>query len=33
MLREDFDHIGAENLHRLERAWELSKLPVHHIIA
>ncbi|MEW5786480.1 MAG: adenylyl-sulfate reductase subunit alpha [Pseudomonadota bacterium] len=24
MLREDLDHIGAENLHQLQRAWELQ---------
>jgi adenylylsulfate reductase subunit A len=23
MLTEDFEHIGAENLHQLQRAWEL----------
>ena len=23
MLREDFEHIGAEDLHQLQRAWEL----------
>ncbi|HEX8964558.1 MAG TPA: adenylyl-sulfate reductase subunit alpha [Rhodocyclaceae bacterium] len=23
MLREDIDHLGAENLHQLQRAWEL----------
>jgi len=24
MLQEDFEHIGAENLHQLQRAWELQ---------
>jgi adenylylsulfate reductase subunit A len=24
MLTEDFEHIGAENLHQLQRAWELQ---------
>jgi adenylylsulfate reductase subunit A len=24
MLREDLDHLGAENLHQLQRAWELQ---------
>jgi adenylylsulfate reductase subunit A len=24
MLREDLDHIGAEDLHQLQRAWELN---------
>ena len=24
MLREDMDHIGAEDLHQLQRAWELN---------
>jgi len=24
MLREDLDHIGADSLHQLQRAWELS---------
>ena len=24
MLREDLDHIGAEDLHQLQRAWELQ---------
>jgi len=24
MLREDMDHIGAEDLHQLQRAWELK---------
>jgi adenylylsulfate reductase, subunit A len=24
MLNEDLDHIGAENLHQLQRAWELN---------
>jgi adenylylsulfate reductase subunit A len=23
MLKEDFEHVGAEDLHRLQRAWEL----------
>lgn len=23
MLKEDFEHIGAEDLHQLQRAWEL----------
>jgi adenylylsulfate reductase subunit A len=23
MLREDFERVGAENLHQLQRAWEL----------
>jgi len=24
MLQEDFEHVGAENLHQLQRAWELQ---------
>ena len=24
MLTEDFEHIGAEDLHQLQRAWELQ---------
>ena len=24
MLKEDLDHIGAEDLHQLQRAWELQ---------
>ncbi len=24
MLKEDLDHIGAEDLHQLQRAWELN---------
>ena len=24
MLKEDFEHIGAEDLHQLQRAWELN---------
>lgn len=23
MLKEDFEHVGAEDLHQLQRAWEL----------
>ncbi len=24
MLKEDLDHLGAEDLHQLQRAWELQ---------
>jgi adenylylsulfate reductase subunit A len=24
MLKEDFEHVGAEDLHQLQRAWELQ---------